>query len=1038
MSDLPSHLTAALGQTYRIERELGGGGMSRVFLAEEVELGRRVVIKVLPPEMAAGVNTERFRREIQLAAKLQHPHIVPLHAAGAAGDLLYYVMPFIEGESLRAKLSRQGELPIPDAVRVLRDVVDAVAYAHRHGLVHRDIKPDNVLLSENHALVTDFGVAKAVTESASTHSLTSVGVALGTPAYMAPEQATADPQMDHRADIYAIGALAYEMLAGRPPFVGSNAQSILAAHIADTPDPVTRHRASVPAPLAALVMRCLEKKPADRWQRAAELLAGLEDMLGSVTSGAATPAGTTMARAEPHHPLRVAGMFAGASVLVLLIVYAAVRLLGLPDWVVLGAMILLAIGLPIMVVTGVHERRRAAAPGHVPTPTGVTRHFTWRKALLGGGVAFAGLGILTTMYMAMRALGVGPVGTLVAAGVIDRRDPLIVADFANRTADSGLGPSITDAFRIDLAQSPMVRVLDGTAVADALARLNRGRVASLDSALAQEVAQREGIKAIVSGEIGTLGRGYALSARVISSADGRTLVAVRETADDDAEIIAAVDRLSKKMRERIGESLRSIRAADPLVRVTTGSLEALRKYTQAERASGQGDYDRSIPLLREAIALDSTFAMAYRKLAVDLSNSGRSRSETMEAARRALQYRDRLPPRERYLTQAFYYTAAEPNREQVMAAYRAALEVAPEDHAALNNLALTLLEAHRYAEAEPLAIRATRVDDHVAHYDNALWALVTQGKFAAAESLLTRFMTRRPDDSNAPFWRGMLARARLDHGTAIAVYDSVRLGSPIPDLRRRASYHLATIAARQGRTAAAERHFSEMLAAYQDPSLAGTALTDALDLTGIALRLRDSRAAALRSIEAALARYPLREMPALDRPYLRLAMAYAEAGRPDRARAMHAEWQREVDEQFRREDPYRHGAAAAIAEAEDRLEDAVASWRAYTLDGCVWTDLCGLFELARAFDAAGQTDSAVASYAALTDRSVWHVDVPSSAALGAALKRLGELFEQRGDRARAVEYYSRFVELWKDADPGLQPVVREVRLRLGRLTGEPQ
>jgi tetratricopeptide (TPR) repeat protein len=515
-------------------------------------------------------------------------------------------------------------------------------------------------------------------------------------------------------------------------------------------------------------------------------------------------------------------------------------------------------------------------------------------------------------------------------------------------------------------------------------------------------------------------------------------VAVRETADDDAEIIGAVDRLSKKMRERIGESLKSIRAAEPLVRVTTSSLDALRKYTEAERASGQGDYDRSIPLLREAIALDSAFAMAYRKLAVDLSNSGRSRSETMEAARRALQYRDRLPPRERYLTQAFYYTAAEPNREQVMAAYRAALEVAPEDHAALNNLALTLIELHRYAEAEPLALRATRVDDHVAHYDNALWAMAAQGKFTPAESLLVRFATRRPDDPHAAFWRGMLARSRSDHATATALYDSVRLRYPTSPLRRRANYHLATIAAREGRARAAERYLRDMLAAYQGQELAGTALADALDLVGVDLRLRDSPAAALRSIAEALARYPLRDMSVLDRPYLRLAIAYAEAGRPDLARAMQAEWQREVDEPFRREDPHRHGAPAAIAAAEDRLTDAIESWRAHTLDGCVWVDPCGLFELARAFDAAGQTDSALASYAALTDGPAWYVDVPSSAALGPALKRLGELYEKRGDRGRAAEYYSRLVELWKDADPGLQQVVRDVRQRLGRLASEPR
>ena len=251
--------------------------MSRVFLAEEVRLGRRVVVKVLPPELAAGVSAERFEREIQLAAKLQHPHIVPLLTAGAKGDLLYYVMPHIAGEALRTRIAHERALPIGETVRILRDVCDALAYAHGHGVVHRDIKPDNVLLSGKHALVTDFGVAKAVSSSTGSGSgtLTSIGMALGTPAYMAPEQAAGDPNADHRADLYAVGALGYELLAGRTPFGGLSPQGMLAAQVTATPDPVSQHRDSVPPALAALIMRCLAKHPADRPQSAEEILGQL-------------------------------------------------------------------------------------------------------------------------------------------------------------------------------------------------------------------------------------------------------------------------------------------------------------------------------------------------------------------------------------------------------------------------------------------------------------------------------------------------------------------------------------------------------------------------------------------------------------------------------------------------------------------------------------------------------------------------------------------------------------------------------------------
>jgi len=311
VSDLETRLQAALGTGYRLERELGGGGMSRVFVAEDVELGRKVVVKVLPPEMAAGVNADRFRREIKLAASLQHPHIVPLLHAGRADDLVWYTMPLVEGESLRAKLARESELPVGEAVRILRDVADALAYAHAHGVVHRDIKPDNVLLSGHHAVVTDFGVAKAVSEATGASSLTSLGVALGTPAYMAPEQAAAEPNVDHRADLYALGAMAYEMLTGRPPFAGATAQAVLAAHVTQAPDPVTRHRTAVPPALASLVMRCLEKKPADRWQWAAEIHTQLETMAtpsGGMTPTTAVPGAVRGALARRSVPRRVAAV----------------------------------------------------------------------------------------------------------------------------------------------------------------------------------------------------------------------------------------------------------------------------------------------------------------------------------------------------------------------------------------------------------------------------------------------------------------------------------------------------------------------------------------------------------------------------------------------------------------------------------------------------------------------------------------------------------------------------------------------------------
>ena len=291
VSDIRAKLETTLEGTYTIERELGGGGMSRVFVATETALARPVVVKVLPEEMGGQLSTERFKREISIAARLQHPHVVPLLTAGEVDGIPYFTMPFVDGESLRARLARSGELPLTEAIRILREVASALAYAHAHGLVHRDIKPDNVLISSGSAMVTDFGVAKAIVDAnkSGSQGITSVGMALGTPAYMAPEQASADPLVDHRADLYAWGTMAYEMLTGQTPFSGRSPQGMLAAHVTEAPEPVTRRRSGIPPGLATIVMRCLEKRPADRPQSADELLRGL-DALSTTSIDTAAPA----------------------------------------------------------------------------------------------------------------------------------------------------------------------------------------------------------------------------------------------------------------------------------------------------------------------------------------------------------------------------------------------------------------------------------------------------------------------------------------------------------------------------------------------------------------------------------------------------------------------------------------------------------------------------------------------------------------------------------------------------------------------------
>lgn len=275
--DLREQLQQTLGDAYKLERELGAGGMSRVFVAEDTTHHRKVVIKVLPPEVAAAISLDRFKQEIEFASKLQHPNIVPVLSSGATEGLPYYTMPLVEGQSLQARIARYGALPIRDVVRILRDVLSAFANAHEHGIVHRDMRPDNVLLGNSGWQVTDFGIAMALSAAAPPGSfVTSLGVAFGSPAYMAPEQVAADPSTDHRADIYAVGAVAYEMASGSQLFPGRSPQATMVAHAIERPEPLDVKRPSVPDGLANLIMRAVEKDAANRPQSAAAMLHELD------------------------------------------------------------------------------------------------------------------------------------------------------------------------------------------------------------------------------------------------------------------------------------------------------------------------------------------------------------------------------------------------------------------------------------------------------------------------------------------------------------------------------------------------------------------------------------------------------------------------------------------------------------------------------------------------------------------------------------------------------------------------------------------
>ena len=271
MLDPSDRLSSALSQRYRIERELGQGGMATVYLAEDLKHNRQVAIKVLKPELAAALGAQRFLAEIKTTASLHHPHILPLYDSGEAGDFLYYVMPYVEGESLRERLDRERRLPITDVLDIARNVADALGYAHARGVLHRDIKPENILLESGHALLADFGIARAI-DAAKADRMTQTGIALGTPAYMSPEQAAGATSLDARSDLYSLGCVMYETLAGEPPFTGPSVQAVIAARFTETPPSVTSLRPEVPTGLSTVVAQLLALETEQRPGSAAAMI----------------------------------------------------------------------------------------------------------------------------------------------------------------------------------------------------------------------------------------------------------------------------------------------------------------------------------------------------------------------------------------------------------------------------------------------------------------------------------------------------------------------------------------------------------------------------------------------------------------------------------------------------------------------------------------------------------------------------------------------------------------------------------------------
>jgi tetratricopeptide (TPR) repeat protein/tRNA A-37 threonylcarbamoyl transferase component Bud32 len=1035
--------------------------MSRVFVATEQRLGRKVVVKLLSPELAATLSTSRFEREIQVAASLQQANIVPVLAAGDVDGLPYYTMPYIDGESLRARLSR-GPLPISETVSILRDVARALAYAHARGVVHRDIKPDNVLLSGHTAVVTDFGIAKAIAAAAEGPTgvtLTQLGTAIGTPAYMAPEQAAGDPATDHRADIYAFGCMAYELIAGRQPFAGLPQHKLLFAHMSEMPQAVGELRTDCPPALAALVMQCLAKDPLTRPGSADELLRRL-DAVASPASASALP--PILIGGRPTL-FKVIAAYAVAFIVVAIVARAAIIAIGLPDWVFPGALIVMALGLPIVLFTAytqyVAHRAASATPTYTPGGTQslsgaqgtmatlaikASPHLSWQRTVRGGIIAVTAFTLIVAGFMTLRAMGIGPAGTLMASGKLATNARIVVASFDAPGADSSLGSTIGEAVKTNLAESKAVHVMPTSAVVATLEQMQRPDTAKVDFTTAREIAQRSGAKAVVTGSVVSAGAGYVITVRLVSAETSNDLASFSESAKDAGDLIPAIDRVTRKLRGKMGESLKSVHDAPPLEQVTTASIGALKSYAEGLRQNDQvGDYVAAIQSFNDAIRQDSNFAMAWVQVAYShYTIGGAAHSAAGNAAMtRGFQLRDRLPDRERYNVEGAYYLTVLHDHSKAIPAFRRAVALDSTDLDAANSLAIAYSDVGDHANAIPM-YQLALTDDSMngTLLTNLAQEYLGQGDHAHVDSVLKLFASRHLAFTSGPIrYSDLWNRRQYDSAEALARI-AVDSAAKIPLDKASAEGGVQILVRLRGRLQEAERlklQATDMRAKFAGDTASPYDLAEFHAVDDGLLRGDVKRGVA--DLDAALQAHPLGSIPVAKDNSAMLALDYAMLGEPSKAREVLTKFVARADSQTAR--GYAGDVSrtrAMIAMDEGRLDSAVTYVHRSAIgpDGMPTPDcpLCVPYLLGIAYDRAHNADSArkyLSQYVDHSGSGGYGLD-PQFLAL--SLQRLGELYEQSGDTKRAIDYYTRFIDLWKNADADLQPRVTEVRAKVAALT----
>jgi tetratricopeptide (TPR) repeat protein/tRNA A-37 threonylcarbamoyl transferase component Bud32 len=771
MGEAIDRLTAALADRYRIEKEIGSGGMATVYRAEDLRHDRKVAVKVLRRELAAAIGPERFLREIRLTANLQHPHIVPVYDSGEAAGLLYYVMPFVEGESLRARLDREARIPLAESLRIARQVATALAFAHERRVIHRDVKPENILLTGGTAMVADFGVARA-TEAAGGDQLTAVGIAVGTPAYMSPEQASGESHVDGRSDLYSLGCVLYEMLAGEPPFGHDTPQRTLSRQVVKRAPSLSAAAVQVPHPVSAVVGRLLAKEPAERYESAQALVAALDAAAPNgmpATLGSGSWWRGLIAQRRTHI---VAAYAAVGIVLVALTRWLAARAM-------LSAELPLPLGLTLLLflptVSVLAARRRGDGWSFV------------EKAVLPVNAVLAA----AVLFLVFGGRNLGATTTAVTlrdeeGNLITRRVPkegfrknVVLFFFDNPERDTSLTwlqYGIPLALRQDLLQDPFFFVEHPEQFMEELAREGFGDGLGVPLPLQRRIADGRHFEWFLTGTVARAGDDVSVTTRLYQARGGRL---VAEHALEGADGFAVVDRITETLKHDLQVPEAQVEESTdlPVAEVLTGSLPAYRDFIDGYVAILRRDPHGAVAPLERAVHADTTFALAYLQLFVArLMLNQDDAGEALERARR-LAYK--LPETQQLWIKAEHYQIQEQDPERALAVTRMHAELYPHDLQVRRNLASLWESAGRYdsAAAELLATYAldtTRYETllrigRLAHM---------QGHDERALEYFRRYADRFPEDPNS-YTNMAMALTRLgDHDQALQLYDRARVLAP--------------------------------------------------------------------------------------------------------------------------------------------------------------------------------------------------------------------------------------------------------------------